>query len=67
MSFRLLLDIIKSRLFLILLTTLITVGIAGALTFLEPKRYVASTSLVLNLEQDSPLERTSVPAALSSN
>jgi succinoglycan biosynthesis transport protein ExoP len=67
MSARLLLDIVKSRLFLILLTTLITVGIAGALTFLEPKRYVATTSLVLNLEQDSPFERTSVPAALSSN
>ncbi|HEX5648108.1 MAG TPA: GNVR domain-containing protein [Steroidobacteraceae bacterium] len=67
MSVRLLLDIVKSRLFLIMLTMLITVGIAGALTFLEPKRYLASTSLVLNLEQESPFERTSVPAALSSN
>jgi succinoglycan biosynthesis transport protein ExoP len=67
MSFRLLLDIIKSRLFLILLTTLITVGIAGALTFLEPKKYLGTTSLVLNLEQDTPFERTAVPAALSSN
>ena len=67
MSFRLLLDIVKSRLFLILLTMLITVGIAGALTFLEPKRYLATSSLVLNLEQESPFERTAVPAALSSN
>jgi uncharacterized protein involved in exopolysaccharide biosynthesis len=67
MSFRLLLDIIKSRMFLITLTLLITVGIAGALTFLEPKRYVATTSLVLNLESESPFERTAVPAALSSN
>ena len=67
MSFRLLLDIVKSRLFLIILTMLVTVGIAGALTFLEPKRYLATTSLVLNLEQESPFERTAVPAALSSN
>jgi len=67
MSFRLLLDIVKSRLFLIMLTMLVTVGIAGALTFLEPKRYLATTSLVLNLEQESPFERTAVPAALSSN
>ncbi|HET7203589.1 MAG TPA: GNVR domain-containing protein [Steroidobacteraceae bacterium] len=67
MSFRLLLDIVKSRMFLITLTLLITVGIAGALTFLEPKRYVATTSLVLNLESERPFERTEVPAALSSN
>ena len=67
MSFRLLLDIVKTRMFLITLTLLITVGIAGALTFLEPKRYLATTSLVLNLEEERPFERTSVPAALSSN
>jgi protein tyrosine kinase modulator len=67
MSFRLLLDIVKSRFFLIVLTLLVTVGIAGALTFLEPKRYVGTTSLVLNLEEESPFERTAVPAALSSN
>ncbi len=67
MSFRLLLDIVKSRMFLITLTMLVTVGIAGALTFLEPKRYVATTSLVLNLESERPFDRTEVPAALSSS
>jgi uncharacterized protein involved in exopolysaccharide biosynthesis len=67
MSFRLLLDIVKSRFFLIMLTLLITVGIAGALTFLEPKRYVGTTALVLNLEDQTPFERTAVPAALSTS
>jgi uncharacterized protein involved in exopolysaccharide biosynthesis len=65
MSFRLLMDIVKSRLFLILVTLLVTVGIAGALTFLEPKKYVGSTALVLNLEDESPFERAALPAALS--
>jgi succinoglycan biosynthesis transport protein ExoP len=67
MSFRLLLDIIRSRMGLILATLFITVGIAGALTFLEPKRYVGTTSLVLNLETESPFDREAIPAALSSS
>jgi polysaccharide biosynthesis transport protein len=67
MSFRLLLEIVRSRLTLILTTMFITVAIAGALTFMEQKRYVGTTTLVLNLEQESPFERTSIPAALSSN
>lgn len=67
MSFRLLLDIVKSRFFLIALTFLVTVGVAGVLTFLETPRYVSTTSLVINLESERPFERTAVPAQLSSS
>src|SRR4051794_33064958 len=65
MSFRLLLDIIRARLFLVLLTLAITVGSAAALTYYEPERYVATTSMVFNFEQDSPFDSPVIPAQLS--
>jgi succinoglycan biosynthesis transport protein ExoP len=67
MSFRLLLDIMRSRMGLIFATLFITVAVAGALTFLESPRYVATTSLVLNLRSESPFDREAIPAALSSS
>jgi succinoglycan biosynthesis transport protein ExoP len=67
MSFRLLLDIVRSRIGLILATLFITVGVAGALTFLEPRRYVGTTALVLNIESESPFDREAIPAALTSS
>lgn len=67
MSLRMLIDIIRSRTGLILLTLLVTVTVAGVFTYLEPRRYVATTSLVLNLEDETPFERVAVPAALSSS
>lgn len=67
MSFRLLLDIVRARYFLILLTFAVTVAVAGFLTFTEPKRYVASTSLVLNLEKDTPFESIAMSSQQSSS
>jgi uncharacterized protein involved in exopolysaccharide biosynthesis len=67
MSLRLLIDIVRSRLGLIIVTLLVTVAVAGTLTYLEPRRYVATTSMVLNLEDEKPFERVEVPAALSSS
>lgn len=67
MSFRLLLDIMRSRKGLIFATLFITVAVAGALTFLEAPRYVGTTALVLNIESESPFDREAIPAALTSS
>lgn len=67
MNFRLFLAIVKARFLLVLFTLLITVATAAVLTYLQPKRYVASTSLVLNFEEESPFESTAIPAQLSSS
>jgi polysaccharide biosynthesis transport protein len=67
MSFSLLLDIVRTRFGLILFTMLVTVGSAAALTFTAPKRYVATTSMVLNFEQDGPFDSATIPAQLSAS
>ena len=56
MNFRLFLAIVKGRFMLILLTLLITVGCAGILTFLAPKKYQAATFLLFNFKEDNPFE-----------
>jgi polysaccharide biosynthesis transport protein len=65
MSFGQLLDIIRARFLLILLTTAVTVAVAVAFSLNQPNRYLASTYLVLNLDGSSPFESNAVPAQLS--
>jgi len=58
MSFKLLLDIVKSRALLIFLTLAVTVGVAGALTYFAPTKYTGTTSLVLNYDGRNPFDQT---------
>jgi len=67
MNLRLFLTILKTRIGLVLFTLLVTVATAGVLTFIQPSRYLASTSLVLTFKQDNPFERVGIPAQLSSS
>lgn len=67
MNFGLFLAILKSRFLLILLTLIITVSSAAAITYFEPKKYAAASFLVLNFKEESPFESTAIPAQLSSS
>jgi len=67
MNFSSFLVIVKSRFLLVLLTLLIAVGTAAVLTYLEPKRYVASTFLLLNFKEGGPFDSSPIPAQLSSS
>ena len=67
MTFRLFLAILRARFALVLLTLFITVGIAGVLTYLAPKKYQATTFLLLNFKEDNPFDTTMLPAQLSSS
>lgn len=66
MTIRLLLDILKSRFMLILVTLLVTVAVAAVFTMREQKRYTATTSLVLGFDDAGPFEQSALPAQLSS-
>jgi|KBSMisStaDraftv2_1062788.scaffolds.fasta_scaffold43148_2 uncharacterized protein involved in exopolysaccharide biosynthesis len=67
MNFRLFLAIVKARFTLIVLTLFITIGIAGVLTFLSPKKYQAATFLLFNFKEDNPFDTTILPAQLVSS
>jgi succinoglycan biosynthesis transport protein ExoP len=67
MNFRLFLAIVKTRFALIFLTLLITVGIAGVLTYLTPKKYLAATYLLFNFKEDNPFDTTILQAQLVSS
>ena len=67
MNFRLFLAILKARFVLILLTLLITVAVAGLITFLMPKKYQAATFLLFNFKEDNPFDATILPAQLASS
>jgi polysaccharide biosynthesis transport protein len=67
MNFRLFLAILKARFVLILLTLLITVAVAGLITFLMPKKYQAATFLLFNFKEDNPFDSTILPAQLASS
>jgi polysaccharide biosynthesis transport protein len=66
MNFKLLLEIMKARYLLILGTLLVAVVSAAVLTSLEPKRYTASTSVVVNFQADSPFDTPAIPTQLAS-
>lgn len=67
MNVRLFLLILKERFLLILLTALVTLGVAVVYSMEQPVRYTATTFLVLNLDGGSPFENTNVPAQMASS
>jgi len=66
MNFKLLLDIMKARYLLILGTLLVAVVSAAVLTSLTPKRYSATTSVVVNFQGQSPFDTPGIPTQLAS-
>jgi polysaccharide biosynthesis transport protein len=67
MNFRLFLAIVRQRFLLILLTLLVSVGVAGVITLMAPKKYQAATFLLFNFKEDNPFDTTILPAQLSSS
>lgn len=67
MNFKLFMVIVRARLLLILFTLTITVATGVFLSSLQAKRYTATTSIVLNFENDTPFDQAGIPAQLSSN
>ena len=67
MNFRLFLAIVSKRFPLILLTLFISMGVAGVITMLSPKKYQAATFLLFNFKEDNPFDTTILPAQLSSS
>jgi uncharacterized protein involved in exopolysaccharide biosynthesis len=61
------LRVLKERFALILLTTLVTLGVAAWYSLEQPERYTATTYLVLNLDGASPFDNTAVPAQMTSS
>jgi uncharacterized protein involved in exopolysaccharide biosynthesis len=61
------LRVLKERFALILLTTLVTLGVAALYSSQQPERYTATTYLVLNLDGASPFDNTAVPAQMTSS
>lgn len=61
------LRVLKERFALILLTTLVTLGVATLYSLEQPERYTATTYLVLNLDGSSPFDNTAVPAQMTSS
>jgi uncharacterized protein involved in exopolysaccharide biosynthesis len=67
MNLTLFFSIVRSRYLLILFTLAVTVATTMVLTVLQPKVYIATTSLVLNFTGETPFEQVGIPAQLSSN
>jgi len=67
MNFRLFLTILRSRYRLILVTLVITIATAAELTRLQPRLYLATTSLVLNLNSENPYQQAGIPVKFSSS
>lgn len=65
MNLRLFLAIVRTRVLLVLFTLLVTVATGAVLTSLQPRRYEASTFLVVNFDSQNPVQSTGVPAQLS--
>jgi len=67
MNFNILWIVFKARFSLILFTLVLTFVSALVFTKLQPYRYIATTSLVLNFDGSTPFEQISMPASQSSN
>lgn len=65
MNLRLFLAIVRTRVLLVLFTLLVTIATGAVLTSLQPRRYEASTFLVVNFDSQNPVQSTGVPAQLS--
>jgi uncharacterized protein involved in exopolysaccharide biosynthesis len=66
MSFQLLLQILKSRLVLIVFILIITVATTALITVSLPKKYEATTSLVLTFKSSGPFEQLRMPGQFAS-
>lgn len=65
MNFNILLVILRARFGLIIFTLLLSVVAAVVFTVMQPSRYVAKTSLVLNVSGATPFEQGSISAQLT--
>ncbi len=59
--------VLRSRFGLILLVMLMTIAFSAYFTATQPKRYVATASLLLNFVSENPFDDTSMPPQLVSN
>lgn len=67
MNLKIFLQIIKSRAGFIAFVILAVFITMAAITYLQPKRYTASTSLVLTLQDTGPFEQLGVPNQLATS
>lgn len=67
MPLGLFLSILRSRIAVIVFVMLATVAVSAYLTATQPKRYVATASLLLNFVSENPFDDTSMPPQLVSN
>jgi polysaccharide biosynthesis transport protein len=67
MNMKLFLVILRSWYVLILFTLAVTLVSASIITTLQPERFTATTSLVLNFNGGTPFEQAGVPAQLASS
>lgn len=67
MSMKFLWIIFKARFWLIVFTLLLTVASAAVITKLQPLEYIATTALVLNYNESTPFQQTTLPAQLSTS
>jgi succinoglycan biosynthesis transport protein ExoP len=59
--------VLRSRIGVILFVTLTTMIVAAYFSVTQPKRYVATASLLLNFVSDNPFDDTSLPPQLAAN
>ncbi|MEQ8206138.1 MAG: GNVR domain-containing protein [Woeseia sp.] len=67
MPLGLLVTVLRSRIALILFVTLATVAVSAYFTSTQPKRYVATASLLLNFVSENPFDDSSMPPQLVAN
>lgn len=65
MSLQYFLTVIRSRIWLILLTTLVAVAAGLFFTLNQPQRYASTTSLLINYGADNPFDDERLPAQLA--
>lgn len=65
MSLQYFLKVIRSRMWLILLTALVAVGAGIFFTLSQPQRYASTTSLLINYGADNPFDDERLPAQLA--
>jgi uncharacterized protein involved in exopolysaccharide biosynthesis len=65
MNLKLFLAIIRSSMLFIVVTLAISIATAAAITKMQPNRYAAGTSIVIDFQNDRPFETTALPAQLA--
>ncbi|MGB3619970.1 hypothetical protein FT643_17620 [Ketobacter sp. MCCC 1A13808] len=67
MNINILWTVFKARFVLILFTLVLTVSVTVVLTKLQPNRFDANTSLILNFDGSTPFEQSTMPAQFVSS